>query len=317
VEPQLSIDPVSDVEQLLSYPFMVNALEAGTIVAVMAAVVGWLMVVRRQSFAGHTLSLMSFPGAAAAALVGVPLAYGYYSFCVAAALVIAAGAGLSLGRNRARESAATGTVQAGALALGFVFLSLYGGVLESLETLLFGSFLGITPGQVLTLLGVAMAVLIGLAVVGRPLLLASVDEVVARARGVRVGALSVAFLVVLGLAVAATAQITGALLVFALLIAPAASAQQLTARIGVGLALSIGLALVVTWVGLGLSYFTNWPVGFLITTLAFLQYAAASAARAFAGRRSRMGRQIGGPSGPATATGASAGEPLAQPVGGS
>jgi len=285
VEPQLSIDPVSDVEQLLSYPFMVNALEAGTIVAVMAAVVGWLMVVRRQSFAGHTLSLMSFPGAAAAALVGVPLAYGYYSFCVAAALVIAAGAGLSLGRNRARESAATGTVQAGALALGFVFLSLYGGVLESLETLLFGSFLGITPGQVLTLLGVAMAVLIGLAVVGRPLLLASVDEVVARARGVRVGALSVAFLVVLGLAVAATAQITGALLVFALLIAPAASAQQLTARIGVGLALSIGLALVVTWVGLGLSYFTNWPVGFLITTLAFLQYAAASAARAFAGRR--------------------------------
>jgi zinc/manganese transport system permease protein len=102
---------------------------------------------------------------------------------------------------------------------------------------------------------------------------------------VRVGALSVAFLVVLGLAVAATAQITGALLVFALLIAPAASAQQLTARIGVGLALSIGLALVVTWVGLGLSYFTNWPVGFLITTLAFLQYAAASAARAFAGRQ--------------------------------
>jgi len=317
VEPQLSIDPVSDVEQLLSYPFMVNALEAGTIVAVMAAVVGWLMVVRRQSFAGHTLSLMSFPGAAAAALVGVPLAYGYYSFCVVAALVIATGAGLSLGRNRARESAATGTVQAGALALGFVFLSLYGGVLESLETLLFGSFLGITPGQVLTLLGVAMAVLIGLAVVGRPLLLASVDEVVARARGVRVGALSVAFLVVLGLAVAATAQITGALLVFALLIAPAASAQQLTARIGVGLALSIGLALVVTWVGLGLSYFTNWPVGFLITTLAFLQYAAASAARAFAGRRSRTGRQIGGPSGPTAATGASAGEPLAQSVGGS
>ncbi len=317
MEPQLSIDPVSDVEQLLSYPFMVNALEAGTIVAVMAAVVGWLMVVRRQSFAGHTLSLMSFPGGAAAALVGVPLAYGYYSFCVAAALVIAAGAGLSLGRNRARESAATGTVQAGALALGFVFLSLYGGVLESLQTLLFGSFLGITPDQVLTLLGVAMAVLIGLAVVGRPLLLASVDEVVARARGVRVGALSVAFLVVLGLAVAATAQITGALLVFALLIAPAASAQQLTARIGVGLALSIGLALVVTWVGLGLSYFTNWPVGFLITTLAFFQYAAASAARAFAGRHSRAGRRIGGPSGPTTAAGASAGEPLAQPVGGS
>jgi zinc/manganese transport system permease protein len=285
VEPHLSIDPLSDVEQLLSYPFMVNALEAGTIVAVMAAVVGWLMVVRRQSFAGHTLSLMSFPGAAMAALVGWPLVWGYYVFCVGGALAIAAGAGGGVGagvgatRNRAQESAATGAVQAGALALGFVLLSLYGGVLEDLETLLFGSFLGIDSNQVTVLLAVGVAVLVGLALVGRPLLLASVDEVVARSRGVPVRALSVAFLVVLGLAVAATAQITGALLVFALLVAPAAAAQRLTARIGVGLALSVGLALAVTWVGLGLSYFTNLPVGFLVTTLAFLIYMTAHAVR--------------------------------------
>ena len=277
------------MEALFSYPFMVNALEAGTIVAVMAAVVGWLMVVRRESFAGHTLSLMSFPGAALAALVGWPLVSGYYVFCVGGALAIAFGGeggalagGHSAGEERARgrrertqESAATGAVQAGALALGFVFLSLYGGVLEDLETLLFGSFLGIDSGQVLTLGVVALVVLAGLALVGRPLLLASVDETVARARGVPVQALSVAFLVMLGLAVAATAQITGALLVFALLVAPAASAQQLTARIGLGLALSVMLALTVTWVGLGLSYFTNLPVGFLITTLAFLVYLAA------------------------------------------
>ncbi len=287
MEPRLSINPVSDLEALLSYPFMVNALEAGTIVAVMAAVVGWLMVVRRQSFAGHTLSLMSFPGAALAALVGWPLVWGYYVFCVGGALAIATGAeggalaGAKAGgkRDRAQESAATGAVQAGALALGFIFLSLYGGVLEDLETLLFGSFLGIDSGQVLTLALVAVAVLAALALVGRPLLLASVDETVARARGVPVRALSVAFLVVLGLAVAATAQITGALLVFALLVAPAASAQQLTARIDVGLALSVALALGVTWVGLGLSYFTNWPLGFVITTTAFLVYVAARAAR--------------------------------------
>lgn len=284
MESGFSVNPVSDVEQLLSYPFMVNALEAGTIVAVMAAVAGWLMVLRRQSFAGHTLSLMSFPGAALAALVGWPLVSGYYVFCVAGALAIAAGGGAGGGgggrggggarRNRAQESAATGAVQAGALALGFVFLNAYGGVLEDLETLLFGSFVGIGSGQVLTLLVVAAAVLALLALMGRPLLMSSVDEVVAAARGVPVRGLSVAFLVVLGLAVAATAQITGALLVFALLVAPAAAAQRLTVRIGAGLALSVALALAITWVGLGVSYFTNWPLGFTITSLAFAVYVA-------------------------------------------
>ncbi len=288
MEPHLSFNPVSDVETLLEYPFMVNALEAGTIVAVTAAVVGWLMVLRRQSFAGHTLSVMSFPGAALAALAGWPLASGYYVFCVGGALAIATGAdgvGSRGGatRSRAQESAATGVVQAGALALGFVFLSFYGGVLEDLETLLFGSFLGITSGQVLVLLAVAAAVLAVLALVGRPLLMASVDETVARARGVPVRALSVGFLVVLGLAVAATAQITGSLLVFALLVAPAAAAQLLTARIGAGLALSVGFALAVTWLGLGLSYFTNLPVGFLVTSLGFGVYVLARVGQAVRG----------------------------------
>jgi zinc/manganese transport system permease protein len=296
MEPGFSVNPLSDLEALLSYPFMVNALEAGTIVAVMAALAGWLMVLRRQSFAGHTLSLMSFPGAALAALVGWPFVSGYYLFCVAGALAIAVGdgggsrawgagggrawgAGGSGRRSRAQESAATGAVQAGALALGFVFLSVYGGVLEDLETLLFGSFVGISSGQVLTLLVVAVGVLALLAFIGRPLLMASIDEVVADARGVPVRVLSVVFLLLLGLAVAATAQITGALLVFALLVAPAAAAQQLTARIAIGLALSVAFALAVTWLGLGISYFTNWPLGFTITSLAFVVYLTARMVR--------------------------------------
>jgi len=84
--PSLSFDLVSDVRQLLSFPFMVNALEAGTIVAVLAAVVGWYMVLRRQAFAGHTLSVMAFPGATGAALIGLPVGLGYYLACLAAAL---------------------------------------------------------------------------------------------------------------------------------------------------------------------------------------------------------------------------------------
>ena len=134
-----------------------------------------------------------------------------------------------------------GTVQAAALALGFLFLSLYGGILENLEALLFGSFLGITTGQVRTLAAVAIAVLAFFAVAGRPLLYSSIDEPAADARGVPVRLLHVAFLVVLGLAVAATAQITGVLLVFALLVAPAAAAQQLTARIPLSLALTVAV----------------------------------------------------------------------------
>lgn len=269
----------ADVRQLVEYRFMVNALLAASVVAVMAAVVGWFMVLRRETFAGHTLSMMSFPGAAAAALAGLPLAVGYFGFCAAGALVIAGAAGVRGGRAPAQESAVIGTVGAVALALGFLLLSVYGGVLEGLESLLFGSILGVTRGQVLTLAIVAACVLALLAAAGRPLLFASIDEPLARARRVPVRALSVAFLLVLGLAVAATAQITGVLLVFALLVAPAAIARELTPRVGAGLALSVLLGLLIAWIGLGLSYFTNYSPGFYVSAIAVMLYTGARIAR--------------------------------------
>ena len=172
-----------------------------------------------------------------------------------------------------------GTVGAVALGLGYLFLSLYGGILENVETLLFGSFVGITRGQVETLLVVALLAGSVLAVVGRPLFYASVDEQAARADGVPVRALSVTFLVVLALAVAVIAQIIGVLLTFALLVAPAATAQQLTTRVGWSLALAVALALLETWAALTLSYFTNDALGFFVTTIALVFYAAARGAR--------------------------------------
>lgn len=282
MNPSLSWNLVSDVRQLLVYPFMVNALEAGTTVAVMAAVTGWYVVLRRQAFGAHALSVMSFPGASGAALAGLPLPLGYFAACTTAALAIGAGSRTQSKRNLAQESAVIGSVQVVGFALGFLFLSLYGGVLESLESLLFGSFLGITTTQVDVLLAVAGCTLAFFAAAGRPLLLSSLDDVVARAGGVPVRALEIAFLLVLGLAVAATAQITGVLLVFALLVAPAAAAQQLTARIGLGIALSIVIALVVTWLGLALSYFTNYSVGYYVSSLGFGVYLAARVARRLA-----------------------------------
>jgi len=279
----LSWNPVSDLQQLFSYPFMVNALEAGTIVAVMAGVTGWFMVLRRQTFAGHTLSIIAFPGAAAASLAGLPVAFGYFGFCGLGALALAGIAGSR--SSHSAESAAIGSLQALALALGFLFVSLYHGVLNGLDSLLFGTFLGITSRQVTVLLAVAVVTVALVAAAARPLFFASVDADVARASGVPVRLLGFAFLLVLGLSVAETSQITGALLVFALLVTPAATAHQLTSRPGLGIALSVAIALGVTWLGLALAYFSIYPVGFYVTSLSFALYVLVRLIRVVAARR--------------------------------
>jgi zinc/manganese transport system permease protein len=271
MNPTLSLDLVSDVRQLVAFPFMVNALEAGAIVAVLAASVGWYVVQRRQVFASHTLSVMAFPGAAGAALAGLPTALGYYVACAAAGLIIAGGA-RSPRRGYGGETALIGTVQTVGLATGFLFLSLNQSVLGGPETLLFGTFLGVTQGQVLVLLGVAIVSLVALAAMARPLLFATVERDIAQAQGVPVALLDAIFLLILALAIAATSQITGALLVLALLVAAPACAQQITMRPLAGLALSIAFALVIAWLGLAIAYFSIYPVGFYVTTLAFGLY---------------------------------------------
>jgi zinc/manganese transport system permease protein len=277
---------VADIRSMWAYPFMVNAFRAGAIVAVVAGVLGWFMVLRRQSFAGHTLALAAFPGAAGATLIGISAVYGYFAFCGGAAVVIAlATRSRGPAGGRASESALTGVVQAFTLACGLLFVALYKGFLNGTTALLFGSFLGITAGQVALLAAVGLAVLGVLAVIGRPLLFASVDPDVAAARGVPVRALAVAFLVLLGAAVAETAQITGALLVFALLVMPAAAAQRLTPRPLAGLVLTVVIGFTVTWAGLIAAYYSPYPIGFYVTSLAFAAYLASHAG--VAARRAR------------------------------
>ncbi|MHB8531292.1 MAG: metal ABC transporter permease [Solirubrobacteraceae bacterium] len=280
--PALSWNVGRDVSQLFEYHFMVNALLAGTVVAVLAGAAGWLMVLRQETFAGHTLSVTSFPGAAAAALAGVPAALGYLSFCTAAALAIAR---VPRGEGWREESAGTGAVQALALALGFLFVSLYGGVLGDLEGLLFGNVLGVSDGQVLELLAVAALTLLVLAAIARPLLFASVDPAAAAARGVPVARLSSGFLVLLGLAVAAISQVTGPLLVLALLVMPAASAQALSPRPAVSLPLSIAIGLLVVWLSLAASYYSVYPPGFFVGAVSFGGWLLARALAAVRGRR--------------------------------
>ena len=272
--PSLKFDLIADLRELFAFPFMVHALEAGTIVAVFAAAVGWYMVLRRQSFAGHTLSLMAFPGATGAALIGLPVSLGYYLACGAAAIAMGRTARAST-RGFGSETAVIGTVQTVGLAAGYLFLSLNSAILSGTETLLFGTFLGVTQGQVLALLVIAVVTLGLLTAVARPLLFSTVDRELARASGIPVATLDVLFLLLLALAVAATSQITGVLLVFAVLVAPPAAAQQLTSRPLAGLLLGILFALLVVWLGLAAAYFSPWPVGFYTTTFAFAVYVIA------------------------------------------
>ncbi len=278
--PTLSPNPITDLNALFTFPFMVNALEAGTIVAVLAAVVGWYMVLRRQSFAGHTLSVMAFPGAAGAALIGLPSTLGYYLACGGAALLMRSRRWSIRSRSGSQtETVTIATVQTLGLAAGFLFLSLNNAVLGGTETLLFGTFLGVSRGQVLALLIVALVVLALIALAARPLLLETIDPEAARARGLPVALLDAGFLLLLAAAVAATSQITGALLVFALLVAPAAAAQQVTMRPALGLVLSVVFALAIVWLGLGIAYFSIYPVGFYVTSIAFAVYLAARLGR--------------------------------------
>jgi zinc/manganese transport system permease protein len=269
------ITPMIDaLGQLLSYQFMQNAFLAGTTAAVLAGIVGYFVVLRGEAFAGHTLSVVGFPGAAGAILFGLPQLLGLAILCTASGLGIGV-LGRGAVRDRHAESAAIGTIQAFMLALGFLFVSLYKGLLGGVYSILFGTFLGITRQQVLLLLVIAVVVLAVLAVIGRPLLYLSVDEPAAAAAGVPVRALSIGFLVLLGLAIASTALITGALLVFALLVMPAAAANQLLVRPGQAIVVSIVLGLVTVWTGLTISYFTDLPIGFLVTGVGFVIYLVA------------------------------------------
>ncbi len=270
---------------LFTYAFMVNALRAGTIVAVMAGALGWFMVLRRQAFAGHTLSLVGFPGAAGATLLGLSASVGYFAFCAAAAIAFALLPRARTAQGFSEESAVIGSVQSLMLASGFLFVSLYAGNLNGLNALLFGNFLGITSKQVLALLLVAAPALAILAVVARPLVFASVDPDVAAAAGVPVRAVSALFLVLLGLAVAEASQITGSLLVFALLVLPPAAAQAFSTRPPVALALSVAIGVAVTWGGLVLAYYVPYPTGTFITSLSFAVYLAARITQAFRERR--------------------------------
>jgi zinc/manganese transport system permease protein len=258
---------IRDIQAQFQYAFMQHAYIAGAIVAIVAGVVGYFVVLRSLSFAGHALSHIGFAGATGAVALGVNPIYGLLVFTVGGAVGMGA-----LGKRIYGRDVVIGIVLAWMLGLGVLFLSLYSGYATEAYALLFGEILGISQTDVVVTLVAGVVTIAAIAIMFRPLLFASVDSDVAEARGVPVKLLSILFMVVLAISVSEAVQVVGVLLIFALLVTPPAIAERLTARPGMAIALSVLLALLFTWVGLFVSFYLPYPVSFFITTLAFVTY---------------------------------------------
>jgi zinc/manganese transport system permease protein len=270
--PPFSPDLIADVRAMLGFDFMRSAFLAGTAIAIVAGAVSYFIVLRHQTFAGDALADVGFAGALGAAVLGLPVALGLFGGTVAVALLI----GLLGGRARARD-VTIGTVLAWVLGLGVLFLTIYTSTASGANgtigvNVLFGTIFGLTAQQANHAAWIGAGALLLVLVIARPLLFASLDPEVAAARGVPVRALGLAFLVVVGVTVAQAVQAVGALLLFSLLVAPGAIAQRLVTRPFAALALSAGLALAFTWVGLTIAFNTPSPASFLISALAFGAY---------------------------------------------
>jgi zinc/manganese transport system permease protein len=266
-----SWDLVADIQILLHYHFMQNAYLGGTLVALTAGIMGYFMVLRSQSFAGHSLASVGFAGATGAVLFGIPPIVGLFFAGALAAIGIQT---LNEASGRSRQSdIAVGAVFTASLALGFLFIFLatteYA---ANIYNVLFGNVLGISDGDVAIIACSTLVLLVAFLLISRPLFFASIDPDVAAARGVPVRSLALGYLVLLALAVAVSVQVVGVLLIFALLVTPAAIAQYVTTRPAVAALVAVFLALIFTWMGLAIGYFTLYPVGFFITTFAFGTY---------------------------------------------
>jgi zinc/manganese transport system permease protein len=247
---------------MLDYDFMRNAFAATTIVSVVAGLVGYFLVLRAQAFAGHALAHVGFTGATGAVLLGLPPLWGLVVMTVAAGIAMG-----FLGERLAQRDVAVGIILALSLGLGLLFLHFFTAYATQATALLFGNVLAVDGATVWTLRALGAVCIGTLGVISRPLLFASLRPELAAAKGVSLRLFSVLFLAVLALTTAACALIVGVLLLFALLVGPAAAAQRLTTGIGKGLLVSAVLALSQGWAGLTLAYYTDWPCSFWITAL--------------------------------------------------
>jgi zinc/manganese transport system permease protein len=291
----LGVDPFSGLAHLLGVGFLREALLAGTAIALAGGVVGWFVVLRAQVFTGDAMSHVAFTGTLGALVAGVALSLGLYGACIAAALVLAV-----VGRRGQADDTVIGNLFAWVLGLGALFLTLYttsaaGADASRGVNVLFGSLFTVstTHAQVDALVGLGITVTA--VALARPLLFTTIDRSVAAARGVPVGLLDTAFLVLVGLAAAQATEAVGALLLLGLLAAPAGAALCLTARPFLGIAIAGVIAVGSMWVGIGLAYANpRIPPSFGVVATATAVYALSLTV-------ARLRRRAGAGSAPASA----------------
>ncbi|HEX6477635.1 MAG TPA: metal ABC transporter permease [Ktedonobacteraceae bacterium] len=283
--PPFSLNLWQDVQAILAYDFMRQALLAGTILSLVTGLVGYFVVLRHQAFAGESLSDVAFTGALGGAALGINPLLSLLVTTVAVALAMG-----GFGERLRGRDVAIGTVLAWVLGLGVLFLSLFTAQVSgtgtgfSGVTVLFGNILGISTDQAYVIAIISALTVLALLFIARPLLFASLDPDVAAAKGVPVRFLGLAFMALLAITVSEATLAVGALLVFALLLLPAAIAQQVTNRPYAALALAAGLAIAMTWLGIAIGFFTGYPSSVCISLLAFASYVAVVGSNAV-GRR--------------------------------
>jgi len=269
-----SINLVSDLQQMLHYQFMQHAFEAGTIIAVIAGVTGYFVVLRRSAFTAHAFSEIGFAGAAGAFLINITPLEGFLLGSILGGLAIAA-----LGRRATNRDTQIGIVLAFALGLGLLFISLYSGYATQAYSILFGEILGISYENVLLTLLAGAVILGGIGIIYRPLLFASLDEDVAEAKGIPMLFLGTFFMLLVAVAVSFAVQVTGVLLIFSLMVTPAAIAQHLSRKPQRAILISMAIALSAVWAGLFIAFYTPYPVSFFITAIVFGLYLLVRIAR--------------------------------------
>jgi zinc/manganese transport system permease protein len=262
-----SLDPFADLQQIFHYPFMQHAYEAGTIVSIVAGIVGYFVVLRRSSFAAHSLSHIGFAGAAGAVVVGVAPVYGLLLFTTVGGSAMAV-----LSPKASHRDISIGTVLAFMLGLGVLFISLYTGYATEAYSILFGDIVAISASDVTITLVASVIILSAVALVYRPLLFSSLDEEVAEAKGLPTFLFGIVFMLLVALATSIAVQFVGVLLIFSLMVTPAAIAQQLAKTTRGAVMLSIAIAVMATWLGLFIAFFSPYPVSFYITSIVFIAY---------------------------------------------
>jgi zinc/manganese transport system permease protein len=252
---------------ILQYGFIQNVFMAGTCVAIVAAVMGYFLIIRGLTFAGHALPNIGFAGAAGAVLLGIDPVIGLLAFTISAAIAIGV-----LGKAFRERDIAVGIIMTFALGLGILFLSLYAGYAEAVYSILFGQIVGISQENVVSTVRFSFLILALLLAIFRPLLFSSFDPEVAEARGVPVNLLGIVFLILVAITVSIAVQIVGALLFFTLLIGPAATAIRIVQRPLWVMLLAIILGICYTWSGIFFAANGPWPVSFYIATISFGVY---------------------------------------------